>query len=288
MHSDSENRRGGSRWEADDAERNFGNQSENGRRESTLGRDFDVDRDRGRRTGGEWKEGRYGGSDENRSGYRPQGSAGNRQSPSYSGGESPGDPRHRHDRYPRGQENYGGQKNWDREEGLYDQGAYGSHEDYGRNQPGEESPSRPIGGYGHAQQSGYRPGPGSYGRSEYGSPRSIRRYRGRPPRGYERSDERVKEMICERLMEDPSVDVGDVSINVTGGRVTLEGTVHSRRMKYDIEEIVEECGAKDVQDNLRIGSGQSSFDSGSNQGGNTTSSSPSSSESDQTSNGKAP
>jgi hypothetical protein len=284
MHSDHENRRGGPRWENDESERNVGSNGENGRRESNPGRDFDVDRDRARRTGGEWKEGRYGGGEEDRPGYRARGSAGNYEFPSYSASEGLGDPGHRHGEYPRTREPYNGQLNWDREEGMYGQGrAYGSSEDYGRNQPGGERSSRPMGGY-----ASHRSGQGGYGQSAVGSPRAMRRYRGRPPKGYERSDERLKEIISERLMEDPTVDVGDVSINVTGGRVTLEGTVQSRRMKYDIEEIVEECGGKDVQNNLRIGSSPSSFSPDPNQGGSISSSSVSSSESDQTLNSRQP
>ena len=83
MHSDHENRRGRSRREAHDSERNYGRNGENGRRESNLGRDFDGDRDRGWRTGDEWREGRYGGSEEERSTYRPHGSEGTYESPGY-------------------------------------------------------------------------------------------------------------------------------------------------------------------------------------------------------------
>ena len=73
-------------------------------------------------------------------------------------------------------------------------------------------------------------------------------------------------MISERLMEEPSIDAGDVSINVTGGRVTLEATVYSRRMKYEIEEVVEEFGGEDVRNNIRVERTQAPQGSSSSQG----------------------
>ena len=86
-------------------------------------------------------------------------------------------------------------------------------------------------------------------------------------------------------MEEPSIDAGDVSINVTGGRVTLEATVYSRRMKYEIEEVVEEFGGEDVRNNIRVERTQAPQGSSSSQGGSDTSPSLASSEPDQTSNG---
>lgn len=76
--------------------------------------------------------------------------------------------------------------------------------------------------------------------------------RGKPPRGYQRSDERLREMICERLMEDGRIDASDVEIDVKGGRVTLEGSVDSRMAKYQIEDMIEQFGVADVQNNLRV------------------------------------
>ena len=68
-------------------------------------------------------------------------------------------------------------------------------------------------------------------------------HRGKGPKGYQRSDDRLKEMLCERLHEDPDIDASDVSVDVQGGRVVFEGTVDSRRTKNLIE---------DVQNNLRV------------------------------------
>ena len=74
----------------------------------------------------------------------------------------------------------------------------------------------------------------------------------REPRGHQRSDERLREMICERLMEEHSLDVSDVEVSVRGGRVTLDGSIDSRLAKYQVEDIVDHVGVSDVQNNLRV------------------------------------
>jgi hypothetical protein len=84
------------------------------------------------------------------------------------------------------------------------------------------------------------------------SSEQFRGHRGKGPKGYTRSDERLKEIICERLMDDPRIDASDITVDVTGQRVTLTGTVESRLIKYQVEELVENCGVQDVTNNLRI------------------------------------
>ena len=105
-----------------------------------------------------------------------------------------------------------------------------------------------------------------------GTMRSMFGSRGKPPRGYQRSDDRLREMICERLMEEGSVDASDVEIDVKGGRVTLEGSVDNRMAKYQIEDMIEQFGVSDVQNNLRVsrrdesGDGRSSSERSSQSG----------------------
>ncbi|TWG81737.1 putative periplasmic or secreted lipoprotein [Cupriavidus gilardii J11] len=73
------------------------------------------------------------------------------------------------------------------------------------------------------------------------------------PKGYRRSDERIREAVCERLAYAEGIDVSDVSIEVEGGVVKLSGTVAHRRQKYDIEDMVErEFGVTDVQNDIRV------------------------------------
>jgi osmotically-inducible protein OsmY len=62
-------------------------------------------------------------------------------------------------------------------------------------------------------------------------------YQGRGPRGYVRSDERLQELICERLTDDPLVDASDVDVQVDDGEVTLSGGVRDKKMKWRAEDL---------------------------------------------------
>ena len=77
-------------------------------------------------------------------------------------------------------------------------------------------------------------------------------YRGRGPKGYQRSDERLQEVICDRLTDDPRIDASDISVEVRDCVVRLTGSVDDRRTKYDVEELVERCGAKEIDNQLRV------------------------------------
>ena len=118
----------------------------------------------------------------------------------------------------------------------YGSGGYGSGGGYG---------SSGSGGYGSSGSSGLT----NWGRGAH---------RGKGPKGYERSDDRLKEVICERLSDDPDIDASEISINVTSGTVRLTGTVDSRQEKYSVEEMIANCsGVKDVDNQLRVQSGRS-------------------------------
>lgn len=77
--------------------------------------------------------------------------------------------------------------------------------------------------------------------------------RGRGPKGYARSDQRVHEIVCERLTEDPHVDASDIEVAVKDGEITLTGYVSNRTMKWRAEDLVENCtnGAL-VHNRLRV------------------------------------
>ncbi|MGH1560504.1 BON domain-containing protein [Caulobacter segnis] len=54
-------------------------------------------------------------------------------------------------------------------------------------------------------------------------------HRGRGPKGYRRSDERIREDVSDRLTDDSWLDAHGVEVSVSDGDVTLSGTVRSAR-----------------------------------------------------------
>jgi len=110
-----------------------------------------------------------------------------------------------------------------------------------------------------------RPPPGRYDDEgeRYGAGRGgVFRgsFAGRGPRGYQRSDERIREDICERMCDSAELDASAIEILVLNGEVTLQGTVsdrYDRRLAEDLTERV--SGVRDVNNQLRVtpgGSGQ--------------------------------
>ncbi|HXG63848.1 MAG TPA: BON domain-containing protein [Blastocatellia bacterium] len=78
-------------------------------------------------------------------------------------------------------------------------------------------------------------------------------HRGRGPRGYQRSDERIREDINDRLTDHPFLDASDIEVSVNNGEVTLSGTVNSRDDKRLAEDIAEDIsGVKNVENRLRV------------------------------------
>jgi osmotically-inducible protein OsmY len=78
-------------------------------------------------------------------------------------------------------------------------------------------------------------------------------YAGRGPRGYQRTDERIREDVCDCLTADPDIDASEIVVEVADGEVTLGGSVPDRRMKRDAEESVEDIsGVRQVHNRLRV------------------------------------
>jgi osmotically-inducible protein OsmY len=154
-------------------------------------------------------------------------------------------------------------------------GAWSSSSDYGESAQDWRPESGGERGYGW-QRPGNEYGSQGYGGGQ-GQQQSQGTFRGRGPRGYERSDERLKEMVCERLTDDPSIDASEITIEVNQKVVKLTGTVDDRRTKYEVEELVERLGGvKDIDNQLRVQSSQQgrsgeSQSSGSSLSGGTTS-----------------
>ncbi|HEX3476386.1 MAG TPA: BON domain-containing protein, partial [Kofleriaceae bacterium] len=77
---------------------------------------------------------------------------------------------------------------------------------------------------------------------------------GKGPVGFQRSDERIREVVCEALTDDGEIDASRIEVSVKGGEVTLTGAIEDRRMKRLAEDCVEAIpGVKDVHNQLRIG-----------------------------------
>lgn len=77
--------------------------------------------------------------------------------------------------------------------------------------------------------------------------------RGRGPKNYRRSDERIKEDINDRLSDRPELDASDVEVTVVNCEVTLAGTVNARRDKRLAEDIAENVlGVQNVENRLRV------------------------------------
>ncbi|MCL2777784.1 MAG: BON domain-containing protein [Polyangiaceae bacterium] len=51
-----------------------------------------------------------------------------------------------------------------------------------------------------------------------------------------RSDQRVREQICERLARDPEIDDRGIEVRVTEGEVVLDGFVIDRRTRDHAED----------------------------------------------------
>src|SRR3712207_5795092 len=88
-------------------------------------------------------------------------------------------------------------------------------------------------------------------------------HRGRGQKGYQRSDERIREDVNDRLTDDPHVDASEIEVSVHNREVTLTGTVNSRFEKRHAEDLAESVsGVAHVQNNLRVGQTAGSASSG--------------------------
>src|ERR1041385_7104595 len=80
-----------------------------------------------------------------------------------------------------------------------------------------------------------------------------REHRGRGPKGYRRSDERIKEDVNDRLSDDYYLDASDVEVMVQNTEVTLTGTVRNRNDKRRAEDLAESVsGVTNVENRLRV------------------------------------
>jgi hypothetical protein len=91
-----------------------------------------------------------------------------------------------------------------------------------------------------------------------GRPIDMRSRRG--PKGYQRSDDRLREEIIDKLLQQSDIELDEIEVDVTGGKVTLSGNIDNRRVKHQIEDIVDSVwGVKEIANNLRIQSNMETY-----------------------------
>jgi osmotically-inducible protein OsmY len=92
-----------------------------------------------------------------------------------------------------------------------------------------------------------------FGDDDAGRRRREDQHRGRGPRNYTRSGDRIREDVSDRLTDDWRVDATDIEVTVSGTEVTLTGTVTAREQRRRAEDIAESVsGVTHVQNNLRV------------------------------------
>ena len=135
-------------------------------------------------------------------------------------------------------------------------GGAGTAAGYGQ-QRGSYRGSENMGGYsggmsnygssGASGSESYSGGAANYGQQQRG------RHSGKGPKGYQRSDDRIREDVCERLTNDGDIDATEIEVKVNNGEVTLSGIVDERYEKRMAEEIAENVsGVKDVHNQVRV------------------------------------
>lgn len=78
-------------------------------------------------------------------------------------------------------------------------------------------------------------------------------FTGKGPKNWTRSDERIREDVCECLTYHPHIDASEIDVVVKDGEVTLTGVVFDRRTKRLAEDVVEEVrGVRDVHNQIRV------------------------------------
>jgi osmotically-inducible protein OsmY len=125
--------------------------------------------------------------------------------------------------------------------GVYSEGRnlYRDQErDYGGNQSGYQT------GF-----EGRRGGQGSYADQQRDA---MGQHAGKGPKGYRRSDDRIREEVCDALTQHGHIDASEIEVRVKDGEVTLTGTVERRDEKRMAEDAVERVqGVREVHNQLR-------------------------------------
>ena len=86
-----------------------------------------------------------------------------------------------------------------------------------------------------------------------GPPPPRQSFRGVGPKNYRRSDERIREDVCDLLTMDEHIDATAIDVRVDDNVVFLEGSVADRFAKRHAEQLADSVrGVRDVQNNLTL------------------------------------
>ena len=86
-------------------------------------------------------------------------------------------------------------------------------------------------------------------------------HKGKGPRDYRRSEDRIREDVCDRLADDDYVDASNINVQIQNDEVVLSGTVNSREEKRRAEDVVESIsGVRNVENRIRVGRNDMNFD----------------------------
>ncbi|HKH59572.1 MAG TPA: BON domain-containing protein [Flavitalea sp.] len=78
-------------------------------------------------------------------------------------------------------------------------------------------------------------------------------YKGKGPKDYQRSEDRIREDVCDRLSDDDNVDASNIQVQIQSNEVILTGTVASREQKRRAEDVVESIsGVRNVENRIRV------------------------------------
>lgn len=127
---------------------------------------------------------------------------------------------------------------------------------------GTETRLRPFGGgsspgyrsndryeYDAGVPGGFEPERGGY----LGDTQAEGTHRGKGPKGYVRSDGRIRDDVCDLLTDDERLDASNIEVSVSNGEVTLNGYVLDRAAKRRAEDCSDSVlGVVHTQNNIRI------------------------------------
>jgi osmotically-inducible protein OsmY len=87
-----------------------------------------------------------------------------------------------------------------------------------------------------------------------GQPESSREdYTGRGPKGFRRSDERIRENVSEALYYHKDIDASEIEVGVKDAVVTLRGSVANRFQKYLAEDVADSIpGVEEIRNHISV------------------------------------